>query len=570
MTSTPSQLHRSDHTEVEDLLRVMLETPSLGATVIPDGFKPTKLQLLDALIAAKARQRAAEIEQVALVSGLCDAYACLEPNPGGDAESSARVLFGEHLLPPSIDGVPAIAEFFGHELGPALGISPDSAWGLVWDVLALRHRHPLLWEHTLTGRVEVWRARKVAGLAAPLSAELARRLDSELGPMLPGWGPVKTMTEVRAARARLDPDAETRRQQARASRKVRFFPHQDAEGITQLDALLDALDAHQLSGTIDQLADVLKKGGTDGTLDELRAVALGHLAHPERAARLLQPDLLDGAIVTGEGQIVHPATGEIVTERPGSKHTRCRHGAQLIIRLSGRDLAVAGGAHVEGIGRVTQAHLHELLASCAGPVSVRPVADLADPMGVASYRPTAEMVWRVKERDEREMFPYSQRSAHSTRVDIDHTRTWATSRDTSLPNLGPNSRRTHRAQTHAGFCTSQERPGLFKWTTPLGKTYWTSRHGTFTSPPPDVLENEPCHTTTMMLATLLKAAAAEAATAATLSASRGGTMRQSARTAHQGAPCAGQEPAPFSGNGCGSALAPRRRSSTPAPAAQGR
>lgn len=523
---TPSISPSPGRSEAEDVLRDVLERPNLAATVIPEGFKPSKLQMLDALIAARARQRSAEIEQIALVSGLCDAYSCLEPNPGGDAESSARVLFGEHLAPPSIDGVPAIAEFFGHELGPALGISPDSAWELVWDVLALRHRHPILWEHTLTGKVDVWLARKAAAACRSLPADLARQLDSDLGSAMPGWGPVKTLREVRAARARLDPEAEAARQAARRARRVDFTPHEDADGITRLDALLDALDAHQLSGTLDTLAEVLKRGGVDGTTAELRATALGHLAHPDRAARLLQPDLLDGATVTADGQIVHTPTGTIVTTGQTGRAARCRHGAQVIVHLSGADLFRGGGAEVEGIGRITHAHLTELLAGCAGYVSVRPVVDLAGPMRVSTYRPSAEMVWRVKLRDDREMFPYSERSARSTRVDLDHTVPWADGGHTETGNLGPNSRRTHRAQTHGSFRTTQERPGHFRWTTPLGKTYWTSRHGTFTSPPPDVVTNEPCRTTETVLATLLRAAATE-------TADTGATTRQRARQARR-------------------------------------
>ncbi|WP_432558686.1 hypothetical protein [Granulicoccus sp. GXG6511] len=509
---------------VEQALEDLLEEPNLAATVIPGGFKPTKLQMLDAIIAAKNRQRAAEIDQLALVSGLCDAYSCLEPNPGGDAEPTARVLFGEHLLPPSIDGLPAIAEFFGHELGPALGISPDAAWVLVWDVLALRHRHPILWEHTLTGKVETWLARKAASACRSLPADLARQLDADLAPRMPGWGPRKTMTEVRAARARLDPEAEAERQQARRSRRADFTPHEDADGITRLEALLDALDALHLSGTINTLADILKKGGATGTADELRAVALGHLAHPDRAARLLQPDLLDGAAVTPDGHIINTATGDVVTDR--DRQARCRHGAQFIIHLNGWDLAAGGGAEVEGIGRITHGHLHDLLASCTGRVIVRPVADLAAPMAVSAYRPSPEMVWRVKLRDGREMFPYSQRTAHSRWVDLDHTDPWKPGDETCTTNLGPNARRTHRAQTHGRFTTVQESAGTFRWTTPLGKTYWTNCHGTFTTPPADVVSNEPCHTTETVLDNLLRAAAARTPDA-------GQTTRQRARAAHR-------------------------------------
>jgi len=447
------------------------------------------------------------------------------------------VLFGEHLLPPSIDGLPAIAEFFGHELGPALGISPDAAWALVWDVLSLRHRHPILWEQTLTGGVEVWLARKAAAACRALPADLARELDAELGPRIPHWGPRKTMSEVRAAHARLDPEAEAKRQRARRSRRVDFAPHEDAEGITRVEALLDALDANHLSGTVNSLADVLRRGGVEGSADELRAAALGHLAHPDRAARLLRADLFDGANVTPDGHIVNTKTGEIVTDH--DRHVRCSHGAQVIVHLSGRDLAKRAGAEVEGLGRITHDHLTELLSSCAGRVTVRPVVDLAAPMSVSAYRPTAEMVWRVKQRDGREMFPFSQRSAQSRWIDLDHTEPWRTGDFTCTSNLGPNSRRTHRAQTHGAFITVQETPGTFRWTTPLGKTYWTNAHGTFSTRPSDVVTNEPCRTTETILAALLRAAAGCSGSSAGRHSGRGSgrgsgdCIGQRARVAHR-------------------------------------
>lgn len=517
--------------ETEARLAAEEAWPDLSGSTIPEGFRASRHQLLDALIAARVRQRTAESEQLALVSALCDAFSCLESNPTSNAGAAAHLLFGEHLrLPPSMDGVPAVAEFFGHELGPALGISPDAAWALVWDVLALRHRHPILWEHTLTGKVHVWLARKAASLCAMLPAERCRRLDADLGPLMPGWGPRKFQAEVRDARARLDPDAEQKRQEQRRSRRVEFSPFEDAEGITRLDALLDALDARHLSSTLDDLAGVLKKGGVDGTLDELRAVALGHLAHPDRAARLLQPDLLDaGACVTPDGHIVNTTSGEIVTET--DRHARCAHGAQIILHLGRGDLTDRTGATVNGIGRITHQHLTEFLASCAGIIKVRPVIDLAGPMAMSVYRPSEEMIWRVKLRDGREMYPYSERSPWTTRVDIDHTVPWSEGGTTSLDNLGPCSRTTHRARTHGKFRVEQESPGRFKWTTPLGRTYWTSRDGTFTEEPDPsgIRVNQPCHTTETVLHAVLRAAATNQPE------SVGATVKRRARAAQRGA-----------------------------------
>lgn len=203
------------------------DTPALNfeASLVPEEFRASKKTLIESLVATQLRQKKAEAEQLALVSAVCDAYSTLEPNPAGDVDDASQVLFGEKLLPPSFEGPGPVAEFLGHELGPALGMSSDTAWKLVWDVLALRHRHPVLWNLTLTLQVEAWRARMVARMCFALSEEHARTLDSELGPKLPGWGPVKTRKEVERMRARLDPKAERDRQQARDGRMVDFSPH---------------------------------------------------------------------------------------------------------------------------------------------------------------------------------------------------------------------------------------------------------------------------------------------------------------------------------------------------------
>lgn len=93
---------------------------------------------------------------------------------------------------------------------------------------------------------------------------------------------------------------------------------------------------------------------------------------------------------------------------------------------------------------------------------MRPVVDLAAPAAVALYRPSDEIVWRVKHRDGREMYPYSQRCAFSTRVDVDHTAAHVDGGETTTINLGPLSRRSHRMKTFTNAQVVQESPGTFR------------------------------------------------------------------------------------------------------------
>ena len=283
----------------------------------------------------------------------------------------------------------------------------------------------------------------------------------------------------------LNDDMETARQSAKKQRRVEFSPGRNTPGITDLFATIDAGDAKQLRGTLDRLADVLKAGGSTASRDELRAEALGHLAHPDRARQLLQPSLLDGATVTPQGDVVN-RDGEIVSPT----NEQCRHGASLILHLHARDLADGRGGEGESLGPVTLQHLKELLEQCAGKVTIKPVIDLAAPVMVNVYRPSDEITQRVKLRDRYVMFPHSNRSAFGRGIDLDHSNPWPNG-PTSTINLGPLNRPPHRARTHAGFTVEQPEAGLFHWRSPAGQEAWVSRHGTWHHPPPKDLINDP-------------------------------------------------------------------------------
>ncbi len=425
----------------------------------------------------------AEARRLVAIAAACDTYSGLNTHTD---ELTARVLHGEQLVFPGADGTPGITEFFHLELALSLGCSPETA--LVWtaDVLNLRHRHPILWQATLDCDIPVWVARDITRAALQLNFTQAREFDSLWSLRLINLTPKRAVATTEAQVAlMLNDDKEAERQAAKKQRRVEFTPNRTIAGTTDLYANLDAGDAAQLNGTLDRLADVLKAGGSTASRDELRAEALGHLAHPERARQLLQPSLLDGAIVTPQGDVVN-RDGEVVTTTEG----RCRHGAELILHVHQKDLANGRGGEVDALGPVTLQHLKELLERCSGTVKVRPVIDLAAPVMVNTYRPSDELAMRVKLRDRYVMFPRSNRSAFGRGIDLDHTIP-APEGPTSSDNLGPLNRASHRARTHAGFRVEQPSPGAFHWKTPAGQEAWVSRHGTWNHPPPDHLINDP-------------------------------------------------------------------------------
>ncbi|OYO08320.1 hypothetical protein CGZ98_17410 [Enemella evansiae] len=436
-----------------------------------------------AAIRAESEQIAqTEARRLVAIAAACDTYSGLNTHTD---ELTARVLHGEQLVFPGADGTPGITEFFHLELAMSLGCSPESAQVWTADVLNLRHRHPILWQATLDCDIPVWVARDITRAALQLNFTQAREFDSlwslRLVPLTPKRAVATTETQVALM---LNEDKEAERQAAKKQRRVEFQSSSIA-GITNLFASMDAGDAHQLNGTLDRLADVLKAGGSTAGRDELRAEALGHLAHPERARQLLQPSLFDGAIVTPQGDVVNN-NGEVVT----TTSERCRHGAELILHMTSRDLANGRGGEGDALGPVTLQHLKELLEHCSGTVKVRPVIDLAAPVMVNTYRPSDELAMRIKLRDRYVMFPRSNRSAFGRGIDLDHTIP-APEGPTSSDNLGPLNRASHRARTHAGFRVEQPSPGVFHWKTPAGQEAWVSHHGTWNHPPPDHLINDP-------------------------------------------------------------------------------
>ncbi|OYO01575.1 hypothetical protein CGZ95_07280 [Enemella evansiae] len=424
-----------------------------------------------------------EARRLVAIAAACDTYSGLNTHTD---ELTARVLHGEQLVFPGADGTPGITEFFHLELAMSLGCSPETAQVWTADVLNLRHRHPILWQATLDCDIPVWVARDITRAALHLNFTQAREFDSLWSLRLVNLTPKRAVatTETQVALI-LNDDKEAERQAAKKQRRVEFTPSRHTPGITDLFASMDACDAHQLNGTLDRLADVLKAGGSTAGRDELRAEALGHLAHPDRARQLLQPSLLDGAIVTPQGDVVN-SNGEVVT----TTSERCRHGAELILHMTSRDLSNGRGGEGDALGPVTLQHLKELLERCTGTVRVRPVIDLAAPVMVNTYRPSDELAMRVKLRDRYVMFPRSNRSAFGRGIDLDHTIP-APEGPTSSDNLGPLNRASHRARTHAGFRVEQPSPGVFHWKTPAGQEAWVSAHGTWDHPPPDHLINDP-------------------------------------------------------------------------------
>ena len=105
---------------------------------------------------------------------------------------------------------------------------------------------------------------------------------------------------------------------------------------------------------------------------------------------------------------------------------------------------------------------------------------------INGYEPAVdayEIPKRIREeviiRDRVEIFPFSSREAR--RQDLDHTTPFerGAPKQTRASNLGPLSRRAHRAKTHhPGWELIQTRPGVFWWRTGMNQIFRVGPNGT--------------------------------------------------------------------------------------------
>jgi hypothetical protein len=150
----------------------------------------------------------------------------------------------------------------------------------------------------------------------------------------------------------------------------------------------------------------------------------------------------------------------------------------LFIHVS--DTAVRTGrgvSRVEGIGPVPVKQLRHLLKGTR--VRVQPVFDPGTVPPVDSYEIPAPMRRAVLLRQPSDVFPFG--SWPSRALDLDHTDPYRFGTgergQTRIDNLGPLTRRPHRAKTHAGWLVRQVLPGCFLWRSPLGLTYLRTADG---------------------------------------------------------------------------------------------
>jgi hypothetical protein len=135
---------------------------------LPEGLRGLDADAVVDLILE--RRRAADLAEAELLAGVVH-YVDLHPVVGVFDEPAAHVLpasgpvgvLPPMVMPVSAPGVPEVTEDAAAALAAALGVTYGSVCALIGDALELAHRLPRLWALVQTGRLQAWRARRVAG-----------------------------------------------------------------------------------------------------------------------------------------------------------------------------------------------------------------------------------------------------------------------------------------------------------------------------------------------------------------------------------------------------------------------
>ncbi|MCI1747930.1 MAG: HNH endonuclease [Acidipropionibacterium sp.] len=356
--------------------------------------------------------------------------------------------------PMNIGGI-RVGEFVTLEVAAVLGISDPAASALVDDVAGLRSRHPLMWSAVQELKLEVWQARKVVRTCHELSVDAVLAVDRKLAS---GWG-VLPWSKVSKKLPNLIAAADTAlaREKARAAQDERYVSiRHNGDSTSWLIARLDTGAALNLQASLGRLTDHLIADGATEPLPLLRAQALEILATPyssdgpENAGANPSPQLpLADVVVHIQAEDLDPNTqaGKIA------------------------QVAARGG----DVGPVLLPDIARLLGHFR--VRVIPVIDQNGDPSVDAYQIPNRMRIALQLREETSVFPYSSRRSWS--CDLDHTDPFRSGTpdsprppgQTRISNLGPLSRREHRAKTAGLWKVNQPVQGLYVWTSPTGQRF---------------------------------------------------------------------------------------------------
>jgi hypothetical protein len=371
-------------------------------------------------------------------------------HPVESIDRAATVDGTEGELAVAGSGAPMVAEFCVADLALALGMSTDAGRTYLGDAIEIRYRLPKIWVAVTTGRVAVWKARKIAHATKSLCVDGAAYVDTHLAHQAQRCSFAQIDRAVDDAIRRYNPaEAEKRRREAADARHFDVDTNQVSfDGTVHVDADLDLADALDLNDAITAGAAQLADLGCEESLDVRRSLAAGALARSE-----LTLDL-------------ETAPADAPAERPAPRKR------ELVIYVHLSDAGVAGVENTRSAISVEQ--VKDWCAGTNTHVTVRPVIDLNENLHTDAYRPTDLMREQAVLTNTTCVYPHCSRPSRP--ADLDHIEEFDGTNTDSL-NLAPLCRGHHRYKTHSGWTVVRTGPTTFTWTSRHGYTFdWDTRH----------------------------------------------------------------------------------------------
>ncbi|UDY24903.1 HNH endonuclease signature motif containing protein [Nocardioides sp. Kera G14] len=357
------------------------------------------------------------------------------------------------------DGSPWIEEFAVMEFAAATGRSTMSARAYLGGALALVHRLPQTWRQVQAGRVDGWRARRIAEATMSVSQEAAAWIDEQIAPRAQQVG-VRTLDRVvEEARARFNPEELVDDEVGDLDgRHVDIRIGQNPSGraaTTPLEAELDTDDAIALKETLHDVAEQITDTGEP--LAVRLAKALGMLARGQ--VMFLNQSITDDG----------PKVSVDVPQLP------------VTVRVAeGDTVATVHTLTGQRIGMLSIPQL-ETWFSRMKPV-IRPVLDLNDEAVSHARFGGPSLREKVIEVNQKCVFPFCERPAEA--CDQDHIEEWVDPKDggppgqTSRSKLACLCRTHHRTKTFTPWRYREIRPGIYEWTSPQGFLFEVTPQGT--------------------------------------------------------------------------------------------
>jgi Domain of unknown function (DUF222)/HNH endonuclease len=270
-----------------------------------------------------------------------------------------------------------------------------------------------------------------------LEAEVRVRVVEEVMEKAAGHTTGQLAASLRRLAISVDPDSAKKRYQE-AVEERRLTSEANPDGTANLYGLsLPAAEAQAAIRRINRLARSARHGDDPRTIDQLRADIFLDLLHGRARKQGGDKGVVD---IT-----VDLATLAGLSETPGE--------------LNGYGPVIADVARQIARDQATSTHRVT-------------VTDHGEPVwtGTTRRRPTTHQQHQVEASTPSCVFPGCRMPA--AECDIDHTRAWAEGGPTTTDNLSPLCRHDHRLK-HAGWKMKRIRPGIYRWTSPLGHTYTT-------------------------------------------------------------------------------------------------